>query len=270
MRGVSVRVVLRNNAIFVQSGSDTLDEAWMDEFFDHHIDNTLFLDNGVLVLNNEQRSDKKGEFLDALSEEYTKANDLSSPFYRRSLRKCRSAAIRIEVPYKEEEEVGVEVYAYNPTRVKLAFDEPNRWLMRFLSQQLSPFVLSSSSSMIYIDVTTQKAKSRLEKVLNRKEVLHYKITYRYDEYFMSRLYGQYQGWGQSNDAVDRLIRYYAIFELPVGSTPKNPQDLKKRYLQLAKRYHPDRIQSDNPEVINTYTQKFQLLQEAYDALKTAS
>jgi len=262
-----VRVVLRNNAIFVQGGSNTLEEPWMEEFFDHHIHNTLFLDNGVLVLNNENSSEQKEDFLDSLTDRYTKANDLSSPFYRRSLRKCKSAAVRIEIPYRKAERVDVELYAFGPSRVRITFLDNNRWIMRYLKQQLSSLVMSSTSNQIYIDVTSLSAKSRLEKALNRREVLHYVINYRYDDEFMSKLYGNHSRWGEGSDAIDKMIRYHAVFELPIGS---KPEDLKQRYRQLAKRYHPDRFHTKSPEVINKYTEKFKLLQEAYDALKAAS
>jgi len=262
-----VRVVLRNNAIFVQGSSNTLEEPWMEEFFDHHIQNTLFLDNGVLVLNNENSSDQKEDFLENLSERYTKMNELSGTFYSRSLKRCKSAAVRIEVPYRESENVDVKLYAYGPDRVKLTFLTANAWVMRYLKQQLSSLLLSSTSTALYIDVTTSQAKARLEKTLNRREVLHFMINYHYDDAFMSKLYGNYRGWGHGNDAIDKMIRYHAIFEIPMGSSP---EDLKKRYRTLAKRYHPDRVQTKNPKIINKYTEKFQLLQEAYGALQAVS
>jgi hypothetical protein len=239
----------------------------MEDFFDHHIHNTLFLENGVLVLNNEASSDKKEAFLDSLSDRYTRANDLSSPFYRRSLRRCKTAAVRIEVPYRKSETVDIELYALSPSRVKFTVLSPNRWVMRYLKQQLSTLVVSSTIDTIDIDVSTSQAKMRLEKTLNRREVLHFVINYKFDDDFMSRLYSHYRGWVFGNDAINKMMRYHAIFEIPVGASS---DDLKKRYRELAKRYHPDRVQTKGPKMINKYTQRFQLLQEAYDALKAAS
>lgn len=239
----------------------------MEEFFDHHIHNTLFLDNGVLVLNNENSSDQKEEFLETLSERFTEANELTGSFYSRSLKRCKTAAVRIEVPYRKHEKVDVELYAFGPNRVKLTCLTPNTWVMRYLKQQLSSFIVKSTSTNLYIDVSTSAAKARLEKTLNRREILHFIINYQYDDAFMNRLYGQYKGWGYGNDAIDKMIRYHAIFEIPIGSSA---EDLKKRYRALAKRYHPDRVQTKSPEIINKYTKKFQLLQEAYGALQAVS
>lgn len=262
-----MRVVLRNNAIFVQGSSNTLEESWMEEFFDHHIHNTLFLDNGVLVLNNENSANQKEEFLENLSECYAKVNDLGSPFYRRSLKKCRTAAVRIEIPYRDNEHVSIKLYAFSPTRVTFVLSKPSPWVIRYLKQQFSSLVLSSTETSLHIDVSTSLAKARLEKTLNRREVLHFSLNYEYDDEFMSRLYGNYRGWGFGSEALDKIIRYHAIFELPVGA---KADDIKKRYRELAKRYHPDRVQTKGKRVINKYTEKFQLLQEAYSALRAAS
>ncbi len=239
----------------------------MEEFFDHHIHNTLFLDNGVLVLNNESSANQKEEFLENLSERYTKANELSSPFYRRSLKKCRTAAVRIEIPYRENEKVSIKLYAFSSARVTFVLSKPSRWVIRYLKQQFASLVLSSTETSLHVDVSTSLAKARLEKTLNRRDVLHFSLNYEYDDEFMSKLYGNYRGWGFGSEALDKMIRYHAIFELPVGA---KADDIKKRYRELAKRYHPDRVQTKGDRVINKYTEKFQLLQEAYSALRAAS
>jgi hypothetical protein len=136
-----VRVVLRNNAIFVQGSANTLEESWMEEFFDHHIQNTLFLDNGVLVLNNENSSDQKEEFLETLSERYTKMNELTGSFLQPitqsdakrlpCVSKCRIEKVKTSTS---------KCMRYGPDRVKLTFLIRIAWVMRYLKQQLSSLV----------------------------------------------------------------------------------------------------------------------------------
>jgi DnaJ-class molecular chaperone len=46
--------------------------------------------------------------------------------------------------------------------------------------------------------------------------------------------------------------------------------LKKSYKKLTKVYHPDKIFHESPHMIEHYTHKFQLLQEAYEALRIVS
>ena len=46
--------------------------------------------------------------------------------------------------------------------------------------------------------------------------------------------------------------------------------IRKRYLKLAKNYHPDRVSYTNTKLIDEYTTKFQQIQEAYEVLKRVS
>ena len=58
--------------------------------------------------------------------------------------------------------------------------------------------------------------------------------------------------------------FYTVLECPIGAS----QDaLKKSYKELIKVYHPDKVYNEQPHMIEHYTQKFQLLQKAYKALK---
>lgn len=44
-------------------------------------------------------------------------------------------------------------------------------------------------------------------------------------------------------------------------------DIRKRYLHLAKKYHPDHIAPQESTKIEDYTERFQKIQEAYQAIK---
>jgi curved DNA-binding protein CbpA len=57
-----------------------------------------------------------------------------------------------------------------------------------------------------------------------------------------------------------------VLQCPFGAS----QDaLKDSYKKLAKVYHPDKILQEEAYMIKHYTQKFQLLQEAYAALRAS-
>ena len=71
----------------------------------------------------------------------------------------------------------------------------------------------------------------------------------------------------TDDEIDEMLHYYTVLECPVGSS----QDaLKRSYKKLVKVYHPDRVHCESSATVDRYTQKFQLLQEAYQALRIVS
>jgi DnaJ-class molecular chaperone len=87
---------------------------------------------------------------------------------------------------------------------------------------------------------------------------------------MSKLYSDFANFSFGdlcNKKEDETTLFYTVLECPVGAS----QDaLKKSYKKLTKVYHPDKVIHEAPHMVEHYTQKFQLLQEAYTALKVVS
>jgi DnaJ-domain-containing protein 1 len=145
------------------------------------------------------------------------------------------------------------------------------WVLNYLRSQLEVYVERGTDISLVIDVSDFKAKARLERALNKRHILHYQIQYSYDNRFMSKLYSDFANFSFGdlckNQNEDENMRLYTVLECPVGAS----QDaLKKSYKKLAKVYHPDKIIHENPNMVRHYTQKFQLLQEAYTALRIVS
>ena len=165
----------------------------------------------------------------------------------------------------------VQLYAYDKNTVLISLDTPNPWILNYLRSQLEVYVERGTDVSLVIDVSEFKAKSRLERALNKRHILHYQIQYRYDNHFMSKLYSDFANFSFGDlcneDDDDENVQFYTILECPVGAT----QDaLKKSYKKLTKVYHPDKIFHETPNMVEHYTQKFQLLQEAYTALRVVS
>jgi len=57
--------------------------------------------------------------------------------------------------------------------------------------------------------------------------------------------------------------YYTVLD---AHHEESLQSIRKKYLRLAKTYHPDH--NTHTDSLSSYTQKFQQIQEAYEAIKT--
>ncbi|WP_024954051.1 J domain-containing protein [Sulfurospirillum arcachonense] len=66
------------------------------------------------------------------------------------------------------------------------------------------------------------------------------------------------------DIIEPLKKHYLILNV-------NENDslhvIRKRYLKLAKIYHPDKVTCTNKNLVKEYTTKFQKIQKAYEVLK---
>ena len=267
-----MNIVLRNNLILITTGFDTLNTSWMKEFLNHHSRGMLFLPKAVLVFRNETLREVREEFLNQLSQYHAAKNEFSHQFFLRSMLKYGTQPIKIELEKLEEPEVvKVNLYAYDKDTVLISLEDPNSWILNYMRSQLEVYVERGTDISLVIDVSDYKAKARLERALNKRHILHYQIQYTYDNHFMSKLYSDFANFSFgdlcSDEEEDETTQFYTVLECPIGAS----QDaLKQSYKKLTKVYHPDKIFHENPHMIKHYTQKFQLLQEAYTALRVVS
>ena len=267
-----MEIVLRNNLILITTGFATLNTSWMKEFLNHHARGMLFLPKAVLVFRNETLTEVREEFLHELSQCHAATHDFDHKFFLRSMLKYGTQPIKIELEKLEEPQtVKVNLYAYDKDTVLISLDSPNLWVLNYLRSQLEVYVERGTDVSLVVDVSDYKSKARLERALNKRHILHYQIQYTYDNRFMSKLYSDFANFSFGDlckeNREDNHTHLYTVLECPIGAS----QDaLKKSYKKLVKVYHPDKIIHENPNMIKHYTQKFQLLQEAYTALRIVS
>ncbi|MCF6330047.1 MAG: J domain-containing protein [Sulfurimonas sp.] len=267
-----MEIVLRNNLILITTCFDTLNSTWMKEFLNHHARGMLFLPKAVLVFRNESLKDIREEFLSQLSHHHAKTHDFDHEFFLRSMLKYGLQPIKIELNKLEEPEViKVNLYAYDRDTVLISLNHQNSWVINYLRSQLEVYVERGTDVSLVIDVSDYKAKTRLERALNKRHILHYQIQYIYDNHFMSKLYSNFANFSFGDlckeEAQETNTKFYTVLECPVGASQDR---LKKSYKKLVKVYHPDKIIHECPNMVTRYTQKFQLLQEAYQALRIVS
>lgn len=267
-----MKIVLRNNLILITTEFDALNTKWMQDFLNHHTRGMLFLPKSVLVFRNETLVEVREKFLRELSRYHADQYDFSHDFFLRSMLKYGNQPIKIELnKLQNPETVKVNLYAYDKDTVLISLSYPNPWVMNYLRSQLEVYVERGTDVSLVVDVFDHKAKARLERALNKRHILHYQIQYTYDNHFMSKLYSDFANFSFGNLCKDeedeKNTHFYTVLECPIGAS----QDaLKKSYKKLAKVYHPDKIVHETPNMIDKYTQKFQLLQEAYTALRIVS
>ncbi|MDQ1263401.1 MAG: hypothetical protein QG559_402 [Campylobacterota bacterium] len=266
-----MEIVLRNNLILVTTDFDTLNAMWMRNFLNNHSRGMLFLQKAVLVFRNETLKEAREDFIRELSQYHATKHDFSYEFFLRSMLKFGNQPIKIELSKEEKpQEVQVNLYAYSSDTVLISLDYPNSWVMSYLRSQLEVYIERGTDVSLVLDVSDYRAKARLDRALNKKNVLHYQIHYNFNEHFLSKLYSDFSRYSFGNlsrELDDGYAHFYAVLQCPVGASQ---EDLKENYKRLAKVYHPDKVANETPHMIKHYTQKFQLLQEAYSTLRGVS
>lgn len=267
-----MEIVLQQNMLLIRTDFATLKSPWMADFLTAQAEHMLYLPRAVLILHADKHTALKEAFFHTLCSHYAQTYELDETFFVRSLMRCLKKPVKVELDRLEEaESVTVELYAHDTHTVTASLYASNPWVISYLRSQLALYVRHADGMSVELDVSEMKAKGRLERALHKRHILHYRIQYRYDALFMQRLYSDYAEFDcedeEQHRRIDAMMHYYTVLECPVGAS----QDaLKKSYKKLVKVYHPDRVHREDPATVSRYTQKFQLLQEAYTALRIVS
>jgi len=267
-----MEIVLQNNLILVRTDFNTLNQQWMIEFLNHHAKSMLFLPKSVLIFRNDTLKEVREEFIKALSHHHAKTHDFNHEFFLRSLLKFGNYPIKIELDKLNSPEiVKVNLYAYDKDTILISLDKPNSWVMTYFRSQLNVYMEKGTDQSMVLDVSTYKAKSRFERAMGKKHILHYDIQYTYDHRFLSTLYSDFSSYSfgdlVKDNQKDKNLKYYTILEIPIGASR---DVIRQSYKKLVKIYHPDKIMAEEPYMVDYYTKKFQLLQEAYQTLRIVS
>ena len=267
-----MQIVLHNNLILVRTDFATLNQPWVLEFLNHHAKSMLFLRKAVLVFRNDTLKEIREAFLKTLSCYHAEKHDFDHRFFLKALLKFGNHPIKIELDSLQSPEiVDVHLYAYDNKTVLISLTKPNAWVMTYFRSQLNVYMERGTDDSMVLDLSTHKAKARFDRALGKRHILHYDIRYTYSNRFLSTLYADFASYsfGDSVEEEERSkhLKYYTVLEVPIGAS----QDvLKRSYKKLVKIYHPDKVIAEEPYMVDYYTQKFQLLQEAYSTLRIVS
>ncbi len=263
-----MEIVLERNLVRVRSDFETIASSWMQAYIHLHVKDALFLPSAMMIFSHNKYAKERELFMRQLCSYYAMTHEYSESFYLKSILKYSNKPIKIELNSPCEREcVGIELYAYDAATVEMSLYAPNAFVMAYLSAQLDGYVDAVSESNIVVTLGDEKAKVRFERLMNKRHILHFQLQYQYDSLFMQRVYNEYFDEAFEDEEIDTMMQHYTILECHIGAS----QDaLKQSYKKLARVYHPDRVHCENREIVHRYTQKFQLLQEAYTALRIVS
>lgn len=63
---------------------------------------------------------------------------------------------------------------------------------------------------------------------------------------------------------EKLKKSYKVLSINDNSTSK---EIKNNYKKMLKKYHPDRVYSEDNDLVQLYTKRFQVIQEAYELVQ---
>lgn len=140
------------------------------------------------------------------------------------------------------------------------------YLKNYFKEHLVQYRLKNNTITIY--PKSEITATLLEKLLNKKEIIGCYVDFKYDiDEFLSykdTLNTRANRKKKYNALFSLLEEYYKVLECKAEDSFES---IRKNYLKLVKKYHPDTISHTNPSLVSHYAKKFQDIQQAYEMIK---
>lgn len=150
----------------------------------------------------------------------------------------------------------------------VSFDKDEKFMFWYFINHFKKHTPSydvKNKTIIFEHISTP-LKTLLFEVLNKDNILGTHMLYSYNQLELNTLFYQHIYTRANNiEEVDSLKQHYAIL---MANKDDSLEVIRKKYLRLVKRYHPDLHTNLLESEKNTNIQKFQKVQEAYEAIKS--
>jgi len=265
-----MKIVLQSKMIVLQVDHRADYFSWVSSFILDYSGDLLYLPKSILIFHDGKKNELRRKFLERSCKHFARNHDIPYTFYLRSILRQGAVPIKIELVkiHSSSTMSRIRMETTATGRVGITLTRANKLLIAFLRTELEPYVSAWHQSGIILNLHDKESKDQLKKLLERKWVLYYRLRYVYDEEFMDTIEGRsssrYKYYNNTQNTISEGIgKYYRVLEL---SNNASTDAIKRNYKKLAKKYHPDRVFTHDAHTISRYTQRFQMLQEAYSVL----
>ena len=267
-----MRVALGLNEVLVHVDYESMNYKIIMQYVEKNFSNTLKFTSAIIIFNNEKEKYKKQFFLQWLYASYKKVNPDLMPSFKTNLLKRINHPIKIRITNKKEmlNNFNITIKPIRENQIALRIDVKNYLMINYLKLAFRKELLKKSKDgmAISIDIGSDGAKEKLKKLLGRRKILNYPTAFIYDEVWLNGLL-----YPNASESARFQVQVYrddfvtSSYEL-LKSSPMDTLDvIKKRYITLVKKFHPDRIYALDHTKVAEFTEKFQLVQRAYEAVK---
>lgn len=267
-----MRVAVGLKEILVHVEYESLNFRIIRQYIDKNFTNTLKLTNTIIVFDNPKDNFKKEFFLQWLYASYKKADPQLMPSFKENLIKRKHLPIKIKITDKKEvlSSFKLSIKHLEDDLLIFRINIKNYLMLNYIRLAFrKEFVKKSSDGHAFsLRIDSYESKERLEKLLKRRKILNYPISFVYDEAWMkSFLSPKYSGSNKYQTCMYEDSFIIKSYEILKSTQEDTIEIIKKRYLELIKKFHPDRIFYVDNSKVQEYTEQFQLVQRAFETIK---
>ncbi|MDE6886722.1 MAG: J domain-containing protein [Helicobacteraceae bacterium] len=234
-----------------------------------HFQKQYHLSSSILILDDGERFKKdyliNWAYYSSMQSQEQDENNLQSSFTLESILEMSYLPIRIKITSTQSilECVRISFRMIGVESAVLSLDKPNHIAKRYLGALLSNIIISSDLSNIYLDSRNANFWAMIMNIIGNKIIHNVRLEFDYDSFKPNGKKSQPSYMTRKEQNLSEAYRILGC------SHSDSFFDIRAKYLELIKKYHPDKVFGQNEEVIKAYNIKFIELKEAFDIIKSS-
>lgn len=257
-------------AVTIQEDSKTY--YYLQNIIEKNFSKRIGRKDKMIVFKQEDENVQRRYLLKLLSKIYKRENPRKFKKVLEELKNSIDKSIKVSLLKSNQIQQQLILHVKIEDNYAIVLDIGNKnsilvsYLKNYFKDHLFKYRLKNNTVTIYPH--SDKTASLLQKLLEQKELLGCYVSFEYNkdevEEYKDTLLQKLRRKQTFNALYAILEEYYAILECKAED---NFETIRKQYLKLVKQYHPDTIAYTNKEIIQAYSNKFQLIQHAYEMIK---
>ncbi len=264
-----MKIKQNDKTININIKDDAQTFYYLKSLIDKNFKNKIGNKNKIIVFNDIDEEIGRKYFLKILSRIYArKTGKKLKKIWQ--IEKAYNKTIKITLLKQNQIQniVNFKLNFYKKTgTVELKMDMKNRLILRGLQNIFDNYkvLYQPSNNTVLILNFDDKIIEKLSNLIFAKEILGNFINFSYDKNILHEIKQYLTKKPKRRNAVNTLLNDF--YKLLHCSEHDSYDTVRTKYLELAKKYHPDNIVSDNVLILKVYSKKFQKIQQAYKTIK---
>lgn len=251
-----MQILLGSFETIIKINSSSIGMEYIQHYISTHFKDIKIENNSIYIPASKLLHNHRQFLLKWIYTLYEKRTKNNIPELKEMLIKRYAKAIKIQL--KEDISYKISYKLIDQERVQISIVPKHHKIAHLLKTflQVEMQIYPNYIEMCFSDETQ---KRRLEKFIQEKKLIQLPYQHIYDKEKMAQFFSK-------NISTKKLLSSPLLnaYTLLGVSEQTDSTTLKRSYKSLAKRYHPDRAQSDNIDSITEYTKKFQNILAAYE------
>ncbi len=247
--------------------------AMINNFVNANFKKTIKLSDTTIIFHDNNELRKKKQLLFWISNVYAKVNKNTLPSFLKTIVRAEELHLKIKIIYSQKSltpNVILTIRRYSNQNIVVI--KSSLMISKTMSQFLKLFFkdcdfLDINGYDIGIHCDSIEATKKLKELVYRNKILQFKVECKYDSYVKSLLENTNEEHRKKLNEESLTLEVEKAFLVLGVSKDEEFMVVKKRYLKLAKEYHPDSVFDKSSEIVQAHTKKFQEIQEAFESVK---